>query len=175
MAFGIQSVSGSQNSPFTNATGPFANLNLTSQQQQQLQQIFGQARSNGSTPAQVQSQVDAVLTPQQQQTFQSDAQQLKSQHHGHHHHAGSGSSGASGNSSSLLSQLDLTSDQQTQIGQLVQSAQSNGTSPSDLLSQIDDVLTTSQQSQLNSLLSSPTYSSTGGTTAGTSYLVNTSA
>ena len=152
--------------PFADPNGPFANLNLTAQQQQQIQQIFSQNSNSGTqTPTQLFSQVESVLTPQQQQTLQSDLETLKS----HHHH-----DDGSANSSNPLSQLDLTSSQQSQISQILQSAQTNGTSPSDVLSQIDNVLTPSQQQQLVSLFSS--YTSTGSTPINSqSYVLNTSA
>ncbi len=188
MSFGVQGISntsqtqttsspgststGTQSAqdPLLDPNGPFANLNLTAQQQQQIQQIFSQ--SSGTTPSSptaLFNQVESVLTPQQQQTLQSDLETAGSHHH-HHHHQGGGSSG----SGDPLAQLDLTSSQQTQIAQLVQSAQTNGTSSSALLTQIDGVLTTTQQQQLASSLAS--YTSTGSTPQTTQgYLVNTNA
>ena len=70
------------------AVNPFANLNLTSDQQQQIEQIFQNAQTQGPTPAQVQNQVNAVLTPAQQSQLQKD---LQARHH-HHHGGGGGSS-----------------------------------------------------------------------------------
>ena len=153
--------------PFADPNGPFANLNLTAQQQQQIQQIFSQNSNSGTqTPTQLFSQVESVLTPQQQQTLQSDLETLKS----HHHHHDDGSA----NSSNPLSQLDLTSSQQSQISQILQSAQTNGTSSNGVLSQIDNVLTPSQQQQLASLFAS--YTSTGSTPPNSQPVaVNTSA
>jgi Spy/CpxP family protein refolding chaperone len=72
------------------------------------------------------------------------------------HHHGSDSS----SQSNPLSQLDLTSAQQTQIGQIVSAAQADGTSPSDELNQIDNVLTPTQQQQLVSLFAGDASSST---------------
>jgi Spy/CpxP family protein refolding chaperone len=141
--------------PFLDPNGPFANLDLTAQQQQQIQQIFAQnaGSSTSQTPTQLFDQVEGVLTPQQQQTLKTDLE-TSSAHHHHHH-------GGSSDAANPLAQLDLTSAQQSQIGQIVQTAQANGTSPSTVLSQIDNVLTTSQQQQLASLFSS--YTSTGST------------
>jgi len=157
--------------PFDNPNGPFANLNLTTAQTAQIDQILSNAKSQGLSASQVNSQISQVLSPAQQQTFQSDLQQLQS-HHGHHHHHGGGSS----NSQSLLSQLGLSSDQQNQINQLVQGSQSNGTSPSALLTQIDNVLSSSQQTQLATLLSTGTYTAGGAASTGNQpYLLNTSA
>jgi Spy/CpxP family protein refolding chaperone len=152
-----------QRNPFLDPNGPFANLDLTAAQQQQISSIFSQAQQNssGSTGSsgsngqsswsQILSQINAILTPQQQTTLQSDLQTLKSnRHHG----------GESSSQSNPLSQLDLTSAQQTQIGQIVSAAQTNGTSPSDELNQIDNVLTPTQQQQLISLLTPDASSST---------------
>jgi Spy/CpxP family protein refolding chaperone len=75
--------------PNTNAqaVNPFANLNLTPDQQQQIAQIFQNAQTQGLTPAQVQNQVNAVLTPAQQSQLKND---LQARHH--HHHGGGGGS-----------------------------------------------------------------------------------
>jgi Spy/CpxP family protein refolding chaperone len=138
-----QSATQAKQNPFLDANGPFANLNLTSQQQQQIAQIFSQNSSgpgssgSGQSWSQILSQINAILTPQQQQTLQSD---LKARRADHHHH-GEGSS----NATNPLAQLDLTSSQQTEIGQIIQAAQTNGASSSATLNQIDNVLTCSQQ------------------------------
>ena len=161
--------------PFSDPSSPFGNLNLTADQKNQIGSILSTAKSQGLSFAQVNSQISQVLSPQQQQTFQSDLQQVKGHHGGHHHHGG-GSSSSSTNSTSLLGQLDLSSDQQSQIGQLFSSAQTSGTSTSTLLSQIDNVLSNSQQSQLSDLLETTSYGSDGsGTTNTQPYLVNTAA
>jgi Spy/CpxP family protein refolding chaperone len=156
------STSQAQRNPFLDPNGPFANLNLTPQQQQQIQSIFSQSQqnssssngsngSNGQSLSQIISQINAILTPQQQQTLQSDLKTLKAGHHQH---------GENSSQNNPLSQLDLTSAQQTQIGQIVSAAQANGTSPSDELNQIDNVLTPAQQQQLVSLFSPDASSST---------------
>ena len=76
----------------------------------------------------------------------------------------------------VLSQLGLSSDQQKQINQLVQNAQSNGTSSNFLLSQISNVLSNSQQTKLATLLSTGTYTAGGAASTGNQpYLLNTSA
>jgi Spy/CpxP family protein refolding chaperone len=141
--------------PFADPNGPFANLNLSAQQQQQIQAIFSQNSQSGSqTPTQLFQQVENVLTPQQQQTLKTDLETLSS-HHNHHHH------GSDSSSTNPLSQLDLTSGQQAQINQILQTAQTNGGSSSDVISQIDNVLTPAQQQQLVSLFSA--YTSSGST------------
>lgn len=153
--------------PFLDPNGPFANLNLTPTQQQQLQQIFSQNSGTQQSPSQVIDQIEAVLTPQQQQTLQNDLQTL----HSHHHHHGGSSS------SDPLAQLNLTSTQQSQISQILQSAKASGTSSSDVLTQIENVLTPSQQQQLASLFSSYTSSGSTGSTGSPSqpYVINTTA
>ncbi len=60
------------------ASSPFANLDLTSDQQTAIQSILQSGRSNGQTFAQMQSQIQSVLTPTQQQTLQNDLQNVKS-------------------------------------------------------------------------------------------------
>jgi Spy/CpxP family protein refolding chaperone len=164
--------------PFSNPNGPFANLNLSSSQENQIDSIFSTAKSQGLSQTQVQGQVNAVLSPAQQQTLAGDVQTLKSEHQHHHHHGGGGGESSSQGSGGLLSQLDLSGDQQNQITSLLQSAQSNGTTPSDLLSSITNVLSNSQQQTLTDFFEPSTYSSTGSTPSTTNtqpYLLNTSA
>jgi Spy/CpxP family protein refolding chaperone len=156
--------------PFDDPNGPFANLNLTATQQQQIQQLISQNPNSGAqTPTQLFSQVESILTPQQQQTLQSDLETLKSHHH---HRHGGGDAGSS--AANPLSQLNLSSSQQSQISQILQTAQTNGSASSDVLSQIDNVLTSSQQQQLVSLYAS--YTSTGSSPqTSSSFVLNTSA
>lgn len=159
--------------PFDSTTGPFANLNLTAAQKTQVDSIVSTAQNQGLSFSQINSQIYGVLTPTQQQTFQSDLQQLQGQHPHHHHH---GSSGDSPESTSLLSQLGLSSEQQNQIAQIVQNAQASGLSSNGLITQIGNVLSGSQQTQLANLLSTTTYTAGGAATpTNPSYLVNTSA
>jgi Fe2+ or Zn2+ uptake regulation protein len=79
----------------------------------------------------------------------------------------------------LASDLGSSTDEEQQISQLVQTAQSNGTSASDLLAQIENAIDTSQPTQLYQYLdgsSTSAYTSNGeATTSTTSSLVNTSA
>jgi 3-polyprenyl-4-hydroxybenzoate decarboxylase len=79
--------------PTSQTSGPFSNLNLTSSQQQQIGQILQNAQSQGLTQAQVQTQINAILTPAQQQQLQKDLQS-----HHHHHRGGSGASPSSSSS-----------------------------------------------------------------------------
>ena len=84
---------------------PFSNLDLTEAQRTQLRSIFTAAKQNGTSQADVQGQVSAVLTPAQQQTLASD---LKASGGHQHHHRSEGSSSsessatASGSTSATL-------------------------------------------------------------------------
>ena len=78
---------------------PFANLDLSEAQRAQLRSIFTSAKADGTSQADVQKQVSAVLTPAQQQTLTSDLK-AGAGHFGHHHHA----------SDSSTSQASATSD-----------------------------------------------------------------
>jgi signal transduction histidine kinase len=77
----------------TQSANAFANLNLTQSQQTQIQQILQNAQTQGLSPQQVQTQINAVLTPTQQLALQKD---LQSRHH-HHHGSGGSSSTSSSN------------------------------------------------------------------------------
>ncbi|MBV8151629.1 MAG: hypothetical protein JOY59_08735 [Candidatus Eremiobacteraeota bacterium] len=168
-------------SPSTSSTSsaldPFGNLNLTAAQEQQLQQIFQSLKNGSITPDQAKAQVNSVLTTDQQQTLQADIAKLKAGGHhgghgGHHHHGGGGTAAVS--AQSTLEQLDLTPAQQAQINQILSDAQASGASPSDVLSQIDGVLTDAQKSELASLIAGYTSSGTPSS-ASPSYVVDTNA
>jgi Spy/CpxP family protein refolding chaperone len=163
MSYGVQSAglfgsSSSQTDGTSNSLRPFANLDLTEEQRQQIRSIFKTAKSDGSTQAEIQQQILAILTPTQQTTYQSDL-------------AAQSSSSTSSDSTSSTSQsaagappppppggnpfadpngpfanLDLTSSQQSQISSILQNGQSQGLTIDQINSQIDAVLTTSQQS-----------------------------
>lgn len=102
MSYGTSGISGSSaaygsqppQDPFS-GSGPFANLNLTSQQQTQIQNILSQARSQGLSRSQVQSEINNVLTPDQQKTLQSDFAKLREQHQAQDAEAGSSNDTAS--------------------------------------------------------------------------------
>jgi hypothetical protein len=64
---------------------PFSNLNLTEAQRTQLRSIFTAAKQNGTSQADVAQQINAVLTPAQQQTAAADLKAGGSGHHHHHH------------------------------------------------------------------------------------------
>jgi len=103
MSFGVQGVndpfSGSgQSTDASTSLRPFANLDLSQQQRSQIRSILSNAKSQGLSESQVQSQINGVLSPQQQQTLQTDQQHQAGNgghhHHGHHHGGGSSSAGA---------------------------------------------------------------------------------
>jgi hypothetical protein len=66
---------------------PFSNLNLTEAQRVQLRSVFSSAKQNGTSQADVQKQVSAVLTPAQQQTLSGDLKAGAGRSGHHHHHA----------------------------------------------------------------------------------------
>jgi Spy/CpxP family protein refolding chaperone len=76
----------------TAQTNPFASLNLTTAQQNKISQILQNAQKEGLSQSQVQSEINNVLTPAQQQQLQND---LSSKSHHHHHRGGSSSSNTS--------------------------------------------------------------------------------
>jgi hypothetical protein len=71
---------------------PFSNLDLTAAQRSQLRTIFSAAKHDGTSQADVQKQISAILSPAQQQTLASDLK-ARGGHSGHHPH-GSDSSTA---------------------------------------------------------------------------------
>jgi Spy/CpxP family protein refolding chaperone len=116
MSYGVQSAglfgSTSQTGGTSNSLRPFANLDLTEDQRTQIRSIFKTAKADGSTEAQVQQQILAILTPTQQTTLQNNiAAQTTS--------SPSASSAppppppGSSSSNDPLSNLGLTSDQKS--------------------------------------------------------------
>ena len=114
MSFGVQGVNdplaaAQQDGSSSMTMRPFANLNLTPDQRTQIRSILSNAKSQGTSEAQVQSQINAVLSPQQQQTLQADQQQGQGSsagHHHHHHHGGQSSAASSTTSSTSTSSVD---------------------------------------------------------------------
>jgi Spy/CpxP family protein refolding chaperone len=147
----------------SNPNGPPANLNLTSDQQSQITAIVKNGKAQGLTHDQIDAQIDAVLTTSQQATFTTDLQNLPQ----------SGSPGTS-STNDPLSNLSLTDDQKSQIDTILQTAQADGTSQADVLTQIDAVLTPSQQSAFlqdvqtaQAIVSGQSQSGSGGTSSST--------
>jgi Spy/CpxP family protein refolding chaperone len=141
-----QSSQVSSPNPFSDPNGPFANLNLTSSQQSQIQQILQAAQSEGLSLDQVNDAIDGVLTSSQQSTFASDLQNLP----GANAQSPSSTTSSSSTSSAtnIFDNLSLTSSQQSQVESILQNAQSDGLSASDVFTQIQGVLTSSQQTTL---------------------------
>jgi Spy/CpxP family protein refolding chaperone len=140
---------------------------LTPAEEAEVQSILGQLASGSITAAQAQAEISAVTSSAQTQTQSTQGQGTQGTQPHHHHHHGKPPDGADGTSpaQTLATALDLTSDQQSQIASIVQTAQQNGTDPATVLSQIDSVLTPEQQQKLAQLLS-PTYSSVGTNSTG---------
>jgi periplasmic protein CpxP/Spy len=145
MSFGIDAsslLSSQYSSSTTGGTGglrQFAGLNLTEQQRSQMRTILQNAKSQGTSQADVQQQLEQVLTPTQQSQFAASQRAQSSQ-----------SSQTSTNQATpgLFSNLNLTADQQTKIQTILADAKTNGTSSTAVKSQIDAVLTDSQKTQL---------------------------
>lgn len=89
---------------------PFSNLDLTEAQRASLRSIFTTAKQSGAPQADVQQQVNAVLTPAQQQTLTSD---LKSGFAGQHHHRDTAPSQVSTTSDDSASTSPATSTDET--------------------------------------------------------------
>jgi Spy/CpxP family protein refolding chaperone len=133
--------------PFSDPNGPFANLNLTSAQQSQISTILSGAKSQGLSIDAVNAKISATLTASQQATFTQDLQRLPPPS-GPPPNGSSPSASSTGDSSStdnLFANLNLTTNQKSQIDTILTNAKKNGTSSSDTLAQIEDVLTSSQQ------------------------------
>src|SRR5450755_731277 len=64
---------------------PFSNLDLTEAQRAQLRTIFSAAKQDGTSQADVQKQISAILNPAQQQTLATDLK-ARGGPSGHHHH-----------------------------------------------------------------------------------------
>ena len=137
-----QSAQNAPPNPFADPNGPFANLNLTSSQQSQIQQILQNAQSQGLSPDQVNSQINAVLSSSQQSSFASDLQNLTP--------GGSQpSSTTTAGTSDIFDNLNLTPSQKSEIQTILQSASSDGLSASDVFTQIQSVLSQPQQATLS--------------------------
>jgi Spy/CpxP family protein refolding chaperone len=155
--------------PFSDPNGPFANLNLTSDQQTQIAQLLSDAKSQGLSIDQVNAKIKALLTTTQQATFATDLQNLPPPP------GGPQDASSSSDSSDPLANLALTSDQKSQIDQILQAAQTNGTAQADVLAQIQNVLTSAQQSAFlgdvqtaQASVSGQSQSGYGGTSASSS-------
>jgi Spy/CpxP family protein refolding chaperone len=158
LSYGVQSAglfgSSSQTSGSTSTSlRPFANLDLTEDQRKQIRSVLKTGDSQGLSQSEIQQQINAILTPAQQSTLQSDL-------------AGLTTPSSSSNSSSTQSaqstpppgggnlftnpngpfaNLNLSSDQQSQITAILKNGRSQGLTHDQINAQINAVLTTSQQ------------------------------
>jgi Spy/CpxP family protein refolding chaperone len=157
MSYGVQSAglfgSTSQTDGSTSTSlRPFANLDLTEDQRKQIRSILHSADSQGLSQSEIQQEINAILTPAQQTTLQSDLSSLTSS---------STSSAAQSTPSAPpppppggnpftdpngpFANLDLSSDQQSQITAILKNGKSQGLTLDQINAQIDAVLTSSQQ------------------------------
>ncbi len=143
MSFGIDASSllSSQypNSTTSSTTGirQFANLGLSEQQRTQMRSILQNAKNQGTSQADLQQQLEQVLTPDQQAQLQT-AQTAQTTQTTQPAQSGPG----------LFANLNLTADQKTKIDAILADAKTNGTSSTDVKTQIDAVLTDAQKTQL---------------------------
>jgi Spy/CpxP family protein refolding chaperone len=140
MSFGIDAsslLSSQYSNSTTGGTGglrQFAGLNLSEQQRTQMRSLLQNAKSQGTSQADVQQQLEQVLTSTQQAQFSASQATQTSQ--------------SAQSTPDLFSNLNLTADQKTKIDTILADAKTNGTSSTDVKSQIDAVLTDSQKTQL---------------------------
>jgi hypothetical protein len=121
---------------------PFANLDLSEAQRTSLRSIFTNAKKTGESQADVQKQVDALLTTAQQKTLAADIKAGPN--------PGSSSPSAAPHTGSPFANLNLSSTQSASIASILASAKQSGASRADVQKQIDAVLTTAQQQTLAS-------------------------
>jgi hypothetical protein len=95
---------------------PFTNLDLTEAQRTQLRSVFASAKQNGTSQAAVQKEVNAVLTPAQQQTLARDIK-ADGGHFGgrHHHHDGDASTTQSSGTTSAATQASASTSPSSSI------------------------------------------------------------
>lgn len=127
-------------SPYATSSGsptlrPFANLNLTEDQRAKIRSILQQAKSQGTSQADVEKQINSVLTADQQKTLQSDLQALQQQQQ-------------QTSSTDPFANLNLTDAQKSQVAAILQQAKGAGTDPSIVQQQINALLTPTQQTTL---------------------------
>lgn len=154
MSFGVQSAelfssSSSSTSGTSNSLRPFANLDLTEEQRKKIRDIFKSAKSEGLSQTQVQDQINAVLTPDQLTTLQNnlaaasgDGSTQAAQGPPAHGKAGN----PFGDPNGPFANLNLTSDQQTQIAQIFSDTKAQGLTFDQINAKISAILTTAQQS-----------------------------
>lgn len=158
MSFGVQSaglfstsvLASTTSSTTTNSLRPFANLDLTEDQRKKIRDIFKTAKADGLSDTQIQDQINAVLTPDQLTTLENDIATsasgtagTKGPHGPHGPPPGGGNPFSDPNGP--FANLNLTSDQQSQISQILQDAKSQGLTFDQINTKINAILTTAQQ------------------------------
>lgn len=143
MSFGIDAsslLSSQYSNSTTGGTGglrQFAGLGLSEDQRSQMRSILQNAKSQGTSQADVQQQLEQVLTPAQLSQFNASQTSQTAQ-----------STQTNQSTPGLFANLNLTADQKTKIDTILADAKTNGTSSTDVKTQIDAVLTDSQKTQL---------------------------
>ena len=157
MSYGVQSAglfgSSSQTGGSTsNSLRPFANLDLTEDQRKQIRSVLKTGDSQGLSQSEIQQQINAILTPTQQSTLQSDLASLTTPSSSSSSSTQStqsapppGGGNPFTNPNGPFANLNLTSDQQSQITAILKNGKSQGLTHDQINAQIDAVLTTSQQ------------------------------
>jgi Spy/CpxP family protein refolding chaperone len=153
MSFGVQSAglfgaSSQTNGTSTTSLRPLANLNLTEAQRTQIRDIFKTAKSSGLSKTQMQDQINAVLTPDQLATLQNNTAAASTTSDGTQNAQGASAPQGGNlftNPNGPFANLNLTSDQQTQIAQIFSDAKSQGLTFDQINTKINAILTTSQQ------------------------------
>ncbi len=124
------------------------NLNLSTVQQTALGNDLSQLESGAISGSQFQSDIQSTLTQSQQSQLQTELQAHKGHHHHHDDQSNASTASTATSSTQAANPLGLTTIQQQQIESLVNTAVANGTSASDLQSQIDAILTGTQKEQV---------------------------
>jgi Spy/CpxP family protein refolding chaperone len=157
LSYGVQSAglfgSSSQTGGSTsNSLRPFANLDLTEDQRKQIRSVLKTGDSQGLSQSEIQQQINAILTPTQQSTLQSDLASLTTPSSSSSSSTQStqsapppGGGNPFTNPNGPFANLNLTSDQQSQITAILKNGKSQGLTHDQINAQIDAVLTTSQQ------------------------------
>jgi Spy/CpxP family protein refolding chaperone len=115
----------------------FADLGLTETQRTQIRSILHQAKQNGTSATDVESQIDGVLTDAQKAQLASAASAATS--------GGAAQQAPPPGPPNLFAGITLTSDQQSQIHAILHQARSTGESRAQVNAQIESVLTGTQK------------------------------
>jgi Spy/CpxP family protein refolding chaperone len=135
----------------SNSLRLFSDLDLTEDQRTKIRSIFKNATSQGLSQSEIQSQINAVLTPAQLTKFEDDIASAAASNSTGSDAAqkNQGPPPAGGNPfadpNGPFANLNLTSDQQTQIAKIFADAKSQGLKFDQINAKISAILTTSQQ------------------------------